>query len=214
LTDTFSARNAKSKPRSASFLNPECVQITGVLNMDDSSTSNPLPLDAEHSPAPAPAEIHDSNPLPPSEIPAVQTPVIVDHADSNPLPESQPNNPVPAAQNDLLVPAMGYVFGLLALISLLGQNTKAKFHAAQAFAYWFLISAIFVPVFIITGILASVTGPIGFLINIAALGLFGLIAGIAIPIYLVFQTYKGVDVELPVVGKMLAEKIGYVPNRQ
>lgn len=150
--------------------------------MPSTMGSNPLPEHAEHT-----------------EAPVASTP-----ADSNPLPSSASSKPGPSASSDLLVPAVGYIFWILALIALMGQNTKSKFHGAQALLYGVAMGLLYLPVMIFSAILGAVGGILGI---VPLLGYFIIIVGV--PLYMAYKTYKGDDVVLPVIGRFAAEKIGY-----
>lgn len=152
------------------------------------STANPLPDDAEHAPAVR----------------------MMDAGDVNPLLGATPSKPAaPSGSNDSLIPAVGYVFGLLALIALLGQNTRAKFHGAQALVYGLIIVLLYMPVLIVSGMLGFAGGPIGGLIGMLILAVYVGVLIVVVPIYMAVKTYQGHDVLLPIIGKMVAEKIGF-----
>ena len=152
------------------------------------SSANPLPSDAEHAPA-------------------IQT---TDSANVNPIhSESVSKSASPSGSDDLLVPAVGYVFWLAALLALMGQNAKAKFHGAQALLYGVIILALYVPVLIVTGMLGFAGGVIGGLVGLLVLVAYVGIMIFAVPIYMAYATHQGKDVLLPVIGKFVAEKIGY-----
>jgi len=149
--------------------------------MPSAMQSNPLPEHAEHV-----------------EAPAVSTP-----SDSNPLPSSAPSKPV-SASNDLLIPAVGYVFWPLAVIALMGQNAKAKFHGAQALVWGLAMGLLYLPVMIVGGLLSIMIPILGM---VFFLGYLALILGV--PLYMAYQTFKGKDVLLPVIGQIVADKMGY-----
>ncbi len=146
--------------------------------------SNPLPEHAEHTDAPV------------ASMPT----------DSNPLPSSVPAKPV-SASKDLLIPAVGYVFWLLAIIALMGNNAKSKFHGAQALVYGVVLGILYLPILIVTGLL-GIMGGIGSILGlIILLGYLALLVGV--PLFMAYKTYKGDDVLLPVIGRLVADKIGY-----
>ncbi len=167
-----------------------------------------MPSDAEHTEAaPLPSETHGSNPLP-RDAEHVPAPEAATHSDSNPLPGSITKAESKPASNDLLIPAVGYVFGLLALISLMGQNAKAKFHGAQAILYSIILVALYMPVLIVTGILGFMGGIVA-LLGLAVLLAYGLL--FLVPLYMAYKTFTGADVMLPVIGRFAADKVGYKP---
>lgn len=138
-----------------------------------------------------------------------QNVVITDPADSNPLPESQSQKAVSAAQDDSLIPAVGYFVPIVALIGLVGQNNKAKFHGMQSLLYWLFVGVLYLPVLILTGVLGiSGLGLVATLLFVVYL--LGFI--IVVPLYLAFRTHQGQDVRLPVIGNFVAEKVGYNPR--
>ncbi len=153
-----------------------------------------------------PSETHGSNPLP-QDADHTETPVQPSVADSNPLPGAE-TKPAAAksASNDLLVPAVGYVFWLLALIALMGQNSKAKFHGAQALLYGVVIGVLYWPVLILSGLLGIMIPILGMLVIMAYVLII-----VAVPLYMAYKTYKGDDVVLPVIGSFAADKVGYTP---
>lgn len=162
------------------------------------------------------SEVHDSNPLPPEAHKSDSTPpVITDSSDSNPLPQNQPSKPVAEAKDDPLIQAVGYlpgIFTIVALIGLLGQNQKARFHGGQAIGYWVVVYLGYLVLAFVVGFLTVATLGLGALLGIAVIGLYGVLFGLAIPIYLAYKTYQGKNVVLPVIGKFVAEKVGYSPR--
>ncbi len=156
-----------------------------------------------------PSETHGSNPLP-QDADHTETPVQPSVADSNPLPGAE-TKPAAAksASNDLLVPAVGYVFWLLALIALMGQNSKAKFHGAQALLYGVVIGVLYLPVLMLTALLGAMGGIVASLGTLVFLAY--VVAILGVPLYMAFKTYKGADVVLPVIGSFAADKVGYTP---
>lgn len=180
--------------------------------MVDSSSSNPLPSDAEHSPAPmVPSSATESNPLPDH---AEHTPAVrpVDASNANPIGVQAQVSKSASASNDSLVPALGYlpgIFQLAALIGLLGQNARAKFHGAQALVYWLIMVLLYIPILVLTGSLAFMAGAIGGLIGLLVLVVYGGVGGIVVPLYMLWQTYQGNDIQLPVIGKFIAGKMSY-----
>ncbi len=169
-------------------------------------SSNPLPTDAEHTEAaPLPSETHGSNPLP-HDADHTPAPAVSTAADSNPLPGSESKPSAKSASNDLLIPAVGYVFWLLALIALMGNNAKAKFHGAQALLFFAVIGLLYLPVLILTGLLGVMIPILGMLVFLAYVLII-----VAVPLYMAFKTYKGADVLLPVIGRFAADKMDYKP---
>lgn len=104
----------------------------------------------------------------------------------------------------MLVPAVGYVFWLLAVIALMGQNAKAKFHGAQALVWGLAMGLLYLPVMIVGGLLSFMVPILGMLAFLA----YGLVF-VGVPLYMAYKTYQGADVMLPVIGRLVADKTGY-----
>ncbi|MBI5226063.1 hypothetical protein HY994_02365 [Candidatus Micrarchaeota archaeon] len=181
-----------------------------MIKLVDSSSSNPLPQDAEHSPAPEiPSSASESNPLPDH---AEHTPAVipVDASNVNPIGQSAQPSKASSASNDALIHAISYLIPLVGIINLIGQNTRAKFHGAQSLAYWFIWGLAYWPIIIVSTMLGVLGGAIGGIIGVVLLFILYLGIGlVALPWYLAYTTFKGKDVKLPLIGKFIAEKMGY-----
>lgn len=149
--------------------------------MPSAMGSNPLPEHAEHT-----------------EAPIASTP-----ANSNPLPTTTPSKPV-SASNDMLIPAVGYVFWLLAVIALMGQNAKAKFHGAQALVYGLVMGLLYLPFIILSALLSAISPILSLVLGLGFLAIL-----VLVPLFMAYKTYKGDDVLLPVIGPIVADKMGY-----
>ena len=142
---------------------------------------------------------------------------------SNPLPEQwnirkRPSRPPgefqPAAyhdaikpvsaSNDMLIPAVGYVFWLLAVIALMGQNAKAKFHGAQALVYGLVMGLLYLPFIILSALLSAISPILSLVLGLGFLAIL-----VLVPLFMAYKTYKGDDVLLPVIGPIVADKMGY-----
>lgn len=193
---------------------------TAPLPSPDSS-ANPLPEDAGHAePAPTSSTDTQSNPLPKDAKHTDTTPsTITDHEDSNPLPQEQAPKKAPesAAQKDTFMQAASYLpLGIfqfiIALIGLMGNNTKSKFHGAQGIVYWLLFGLGYGVLAALSWVLLLMTPGIGGLAGFGLVVVYALAFGLAVPFYVSFKTFKGKDAVLPVFGRMIAEKVGYSPR--
>jgi uncharacterized membrane protein len=141
------------------------------------------------TPSPTPGEVHGTNPLPPA-------------------PAYNPSN---VGMTDNLAGALCYLLGFITGILFLvlapyNQNRLIRFHAFQSI----FLNIAFVVLEIVIGILAfvlrviPVLGPLLIAVIYFCIG----IGFLVVWLYMMFKTYNGEKVVLPVVGPMAEKQAG------
>ena len=122
--------------------------------------------------------------------------------------QQPPVQPAPVSDENRLLAALGYPFGIIALIVLLTDMKKnhfMKYHAVQALLFILAAIVVFGGASILFGILASISlafAFLGFLIPLASLAWF------ILTIFYAVQAYNGKMFSIPFVGAYAAKYAG------
>jgi uncharacterized membrane protein len=123
------------------------------------------------------------------------------------MPYNQPPGPDEITSTDKLWAALSYVFGILAIIALVMDDTKnrrfVKYHAVQALGLWAVYVVFYILMTILSSVLINMFWQLGFLWCCFSLLYF--LPWVAM-IYFAYQAYQGKYFKIPILTDFLAQQ--------